>query len=1153
MKRTLFRPLLLTVLMFHSALLFSQELPPSDIPESGSQDEKETAETEKSSEEDLIKKTLPLDISLSEYFDLLAWCRMLGLDETGSQESLRQRLYNFYSVSPPGKDDPDEDSNILTLKDSDILDYRTVEDRTNISFTGEVELSFSDNSGTVHRIYADILDFNQDEQIISAYGNVRYELFKEGDDTPEIFRGNSLTFDIDSWAGLFFRGMSERETSITDKTDNEAIKFYYYGDVIYRSAGDTVILDDGSITTCDEEEPHLIIKAKKIWVLAPGEWAILNGIFYVGRVPMFYIPGFLKNGDPLFFNPTVGFVSDRGYTFQTTTYILGTKEKKEEDSIIDFMQVAGDDAVEREIDGLFLRKSDGMNSLQQSLNEYEEDTKSTLKLMADYYSYMGFFAGLEGILNKLGPVTKMEIYLGLAKSREVFSSGSLYTPLYKDDDGEYRSNWENGFFLNYEIPLRFALDVNLSLTLGKFSLGLDLPVYSDPYFLEDFSNRKENIELDEFTDFSSEDEDSVRRSSSGSMISSQTWELNTSFKPSTGILAPYLNSASINQLNFSMTWAKKSIDADRMDSSIEYFLYPSGVNYLDFSISLSGKLEGKDESKESGEDDDKESSDGLISPWPENNDDEETEEAGEDEILIRDIFPGSAVSQISDIDWYSQNISWSLKPAGNFYGKFGESEWAHPEDIDYNMEYQVFKCTGKGNIVYSSSFMDKLISVSDTIDTSVKFNNYFNRGESLEDKEWQSLQEQADALNTMSVNNNLTLNILPFQHNDYLEKINLKYQMKTNLYLWDWSSDDNEYITETFGWDEDTFLTHSLAFDLKGILLDENQSVSLIIDLPPDDMSYKTTLNLVTGPLTSNLKLEIEEEENSDDAKEWRKKPIAVNENLIINDYFSVNEKFSYIWEDDTWGTSTTNATLKFRDGDIKLAGIINTDLEEGTAESAELDLSLWNMSATFKVKRQYPYEFSLDEGWQVEEGSSESFLPDYLAFSYNQEILNRRFWKNRIVLSGDLKTSWNMDLIQFTDSSLDFDLSLDFSINDFITLSLVSSSENNATFRYFHGMAERAGVDWINPVTDLFKSFNFINRQDRLESNFNLNSLKFSMTHDLHDWDLIMDLEGSPEIDDNGEYNVYKWVSTFSIYVNWKAWSDLEAKIDVDDNEIVF
>ncbi|MBI9100877.1 MAG: LPS-assembly protein LptD [Spirochaetales bacterium] len=1123
-------------------------------------------ETEESPES-LISRTLPLDISVSSYYDLLTWCRRLELDESGNSDALKRRLYSYYEVSAPVEKQKSKDASLLELEDSNLLEFTTVDDRTNITFTGEVLLTFTEESGAVHKISADLLDFNQEEQIITAYGNVIYSLEKKGEESPEVFRGNSLTFDIDSWAGLFFQGMSERDTTIKDTDANDLIKFYYYGDVIYRSSGDTVILSNGSITTCDREDPHLEIKARKIWVLAPGEWAILNGIFYVGRVPMFYIPGFLKNGDPLFFNPTVGFVSDSGYTFQTTTYLLGEKEKKEEDSIIDFMQVTGDEDFEREIEGLFLRESNGLSSIQRDSREYAKDTGSTLKMMADYYSYMGGFLGLSGTLNKLGPVTKVEIYLGLAKSRQVYSSGSIYTPFQKNDDGEYVSNWEDGFFLNYDIPFRFAFDVNMSMSLGKFSLGLDLPIYSDPYFLVDFNERKEDIELDEFANFDTT-EDSTRRSSTSSLISSEKWELKTSFKPSTGSLAPYLNSASLNRLNFSMTWSKKSMPTDLIDTSIDSFFYPSGLTYLDYSINLSGKLlqDGKDKVVVEG--DSESSLEGLLSPWADkveedpgdqtldehNKGELNEEELNEEEnILIQDIFSNFSTSQVSSISWYTDSLSWSIVPDGSFYGKFDSDDWEQASDIDYITEYQVFRGNLRGNINYNATFMDNLLSFKNSLDATGKYNDYFYRSDGLEDSEWQNYQDQADALNNLTINNNLGLTVTPFQYYDRLKSTTMSYQFKTNLYLWDWDSENNEYESLFFEWDEEYIITHSLIFNLKGELFDDKQSLSFNIDLPPDNMKYATALNLVTGPLTSAFSMEISQKTDSDDEKIWEKQPLTLNETFNLNEYFSMSQKISYIWEDEYWGSSITSANLKLLDGDIKLNGKFTYDLDETQAESATLNLSLWQLTASFGLKRQYPYTFSLDDGWQIKSGSTEDFLPDSLSLQYQYDLKEWMFWKNRIKIGAKVNTSWNMDLIQFTDSNFKFDLTFSCTIHDFMTLSLTSSSKNNATFRYFPSMAEIAGVDALNPFEDLFKSFNFFVEQDRIDSNFNLNSMKLSMTHDLHDWDLVLELTGSPEVKESGDYNVYEWVSKFSIYVNWKAWTDLEAKVDINDNEIVF
>ena len=44
----------------------------------------------------------------------------------------------------------------------------------------------------------------------------------------------------------------------------------------------TVAFKNGSLTFCDEENPHWHIDATRIWLLPGGEFAFFNALLYVG-------------------------------------------------------------------------------------------------------------------------------------------------------------------------------------------------------------------------------------------------------------------------------------------------------------------------------------------------------------------------------------------------------------------------------------------------------------------------------------------------------------------------------------------------------------------------------------------------------------------------------------------------------------------------------------------------------------------------------------------------------------------------------------------------------------------------------------------------------------------------------------------------------
>ena len=295
--------------------------------------------------EDLVQKTLGNDINTASYYELVSWCRDLGLDDAGTRQALQQRLYAFYGVSAPRAEAaPEGKSRLLEIKSAKETQYFTVEqvDEDYVLLLGDVLVEIKEE-GATHRIRAHRILLNETENILNAEGGIEYTLIKGTEE--EVFRGERLTFDVDSWEGVFFSGGMEADRAI----GGETIRFRFTGESISRLEDNTVVIDRGQITSCDlEEEPHYHIRARKIWVLAPNEWAILNAVLYIGRVPLLYLPFFFRPGDEFFFHPAVGYRDPEGQFIQTTTYLIG--QKKRSSSALSFLAATEESTTQYELE-----------------------------------------------------------------------------------------------------------------------------------------------------------------------------------------------------------------------------------------------------------------------------------------------------------------------------------------------------------------------------------------------------------------------------------------------------------------------------------------------------------------------------------------------------------------------------------------------------------------------------------------------------------------------------------------------------------------------------------------------------------------------------------------------------------------------------------
>jgi hypothetical protein len=92
---------------------------------------------------------------------------------------------------------------------------------------------------------------------------------------------------------------------------------------------------------------------------------------------------------------------------------------------------------------------------------------------------------------------------------------------------------------------------------------------------------------------------------------------------------------------------------------------------------------------------------------------------------------------------------------------------------------------------------------------------------------------------------------------------------------------------------------------------------------------------------------------------------------------------------------------------------------------------------------------------------------------------------------------------------------------------------------------------DRVPLITDLLKSFNFFNIQDRYESAFKLKSIVVDMVHHMHDWDLTLRYEGKPMLETQAGRPVYTWSDSFSIMLQWTPIPEMRSKLTGDEEGI--
>ena len=252
-----------------------------------------------------------------------------------------------------------------------------------------------------------------------------------------------------------------------------------------------------------------------------------------------------------------------------------------------------------------------------------------------------------------------------------------------------------------------------------------------------------------------------------------------------------------------------------------------------------------------------------------------------------------------------------------------------------------------------------------------------------------------------------------------------------------------------------------------------------------------------------------------DDA--WILQPLVIQETLDLSDRFQAVEE------------------LRF-------------DLQAGRFLKSVSSLTWGGFTASLSAERLPPVEFDDTEGEWVETGEPDRVQLSQFRLGWELQPKAAFFWKNRIWVEPRVDASYTIDLTEFTENSLDFVFGFRFFIHRFMEFSITSASSNGQTYRWFPAAAETVGVTPVNPLLDLLRSFNFFNRQDRLDSGFKLRSISLQAVHHLHDWDLTVTYEGLPNLFSNSSGQLrYRWENTLVILLQWVPLPPVRSRVWLD------
>ena len=1047
-----------------------------------------------------------------------------------------------------------------------------------IFFTGDVSLSVTQGD-SVLSIEADAVTFNRSKSLLYAEGSVKFGT-KDGlsgsssSSGSDMMTASYLLLNTETQEGFFDDGKVVQGNSGAINLAS-GTKLIISSDLFVKGNSNTVTFKDGVLTFCDADDPHWKIKASRIWLLPGNEFGFLNALLYVGHIPVLYFPFFYYPKDEMIFNPTFGYDPRKGYSFQTTTYLIGRKKLDSSSSDNDISNFLKPTELKKQVrEGLFYR----------NLDESDTVPSSFLKVMADVYSNLGYLVGTEGSFkpSDLIPEISFSTYLGW--SRSIFtSSDGKYTTFYQDAE-----HGDHSWIFGLRLPFRFSVDFKMTLKIAPFSLNITLPFYSDPYFKSDFLVRSEDMDWIDFLmnnpALKSTSGTSSSSSSSGA-TSSFTWSVSSSMATPSFVKAinPYIKEFSIKEFSSKVNFSSKtnsSLTSPFSSVSPERsFYYPSSAYPVKLSLSLSGSLlsdqsvsSTSSSSKKAATDyflpddlddsakKDKNSADGTSGQKKNednaaagqndsqktgtdssNSDDavgsgsndvsgkKETEEAPPLEE-IPDYMKksmGSVSFNRTTVQNMSYSLTYSVSPSLSTESHFSSSQFTTPDVVKFSDTDTFFvSLSSPLSLKGSASWGNSTLSVSDDLSFSPEYRGHPAISET-------QYPEGSSSRNNMllsdykscklDLSNSTSLTFKPFSSLSILSGSSLSWRGSMKILRTEFVGTVTEPDWKYKGpeWKAESITQNNLSISLMASELENtlSQSLNLNFNLPPLLGSISWSFNM--------------------------KAPYC--DSFTLSSAYKKESATSDVW---TFSPLSQSTSWKFFEGDnvLSLSQSFVYNIEEKHATRFSVGLSWRKLQFNFNMNHSFPYTLDEDRGWIT--GTEKKFQPEDMSLSYSWSNSGFYFWRDRISLTPSISSKLSMNLVRPTDSSFTITGSFTFKINEFIDMSFSASSRNASVFKYVQWLSD-IGVEVPgekNVFVDLFNSFAFWNDDLRKKSAFKLQTLSVKLNHELHDWKFSAELSVSPRLMKDKRPYYFDFEPYFKLSIVWKPLSSMTTTI-VDDH----
>lgn len=1041
-----------------------------------------------------------------------------------------------------------------------------------IVLTGDVKVKV-EQGGTGSIIYADRVSYERKRQRLFAEGSVIIERLS-GSTVTERLTATSVLFNAETQEGVFSEGRIAQTDSEMFKLDTNS-KLVVESDIFGRDDSGVIGFKNGTLTFCDAEDPHWKIDASRIWLLPGNEFAFVNARFFVGSLLTLWLPFFYYPKDEMIFNPVLGTDDRKGYFLHTSTYLVGRKPLETSSGEDDYLSFLKPSKLKKQVrEGLFLHNLD------------EDATgvgSNYLKIMADYYSKLGGFVGIDGVFKPKKVFSNLTFSAMLGFSNTLYRDSGNYTPYNKEND--YQITADKGYLLGLELPFRFYANLNTSLSFSPFTFSLSLPIYSDSFFQSDFlTERSETMDWFALLTGGLTDDDDSTTSTSG--VTSYSWTANASFSPKISFLNPFVSSLSLSSVKSSISFSSKNNEnltgLDVTYSPNRKFFYPSQIVPVGASVNISGTLfsypfkkktdkkvtttEKKDSTvsrstiSKISEPEELQTSqeDGESTENPKGSEDTSTEENSDVAIELTEeekkhnkdldsqILPylsANAYKTSSNSSLVNYSLNYSITPSYDSLITYNSNKITSPDEIsfsDENYQSTYYKVAIPAQVSSSLSLFKNVFNLSNTIKFSPQMQEHPYISEEYYSTEASRNQILLNdyAANQMDIVNTNSLSVKPFVNFPLFSSSSISWNSTVQVIDTEFTGtvDEPSWEYKKAKWDEDGIKTHTLNLNLayQGGS-NHSQSLSFTSNLPPRldtyTARYKFSFPFMSFSIETGI-AEIDSDTNNDG---------IIDENVKKGAYLETFE----------FNPLKQSLSMNFFDKKLSISQSFQYNLEEKHPTSFSMSASIWGMSLSYSMNYAIPYTLDLNKGWVAQK--EKEFLPNAVNFSYTVPSKTFLFWKNRISFTPGLSTSVKLDMIRPTNSSFVFSPSITFNVSEFFNITFRSTSRNDVIFRYFQELfnydVEVPGEK--NIFKDLLNSFDFANQVNRELSGFKLKSFSIILTHDLHDWDFKSEFSIEPKlITDEIPYR-YDFSPYFSMSVVWKPMNMFKTQIEDEDGKI--